>query len=73
MSLSAFVEVLLHHVHRSEFLVQTQNIPVLIVSEIECCKSHTLFLECTVVITLPHCKSVIYHWNVAMPRPSQCK
>jgi hypothetical protein len=59
MSLTLFLKVLLFSVHHSEFLVLTQNILGMIVSEIKGHEIHTVFLGCTVVVTCPHWKIAI--------------
>jgi hypothetical protein len=53
MSIPSFLDVSFYHIHRSEFLVLTQNIPGMTVSDNEGCESQLMFLECTVAVTCP--------------------
>jgi hypothetical protein len=59
LSRPSYLEVLFYLICCSDSLVLTQNIPGMIVSEIDGCKSQNMFLECTVAVTHPHWKSAV--------------
>jgi uncharacterized membrane protein YesL len=55
--LPSFLKVLFYGIHHSEFLVLTQNIPGMTISEVKGQESHAVFLECKVAVTCLHRKS----------------